>query len=51
MRCVLAAAFGDPTVTELQVYTLGDGQAMSSLLMAGRRGASGEAAFLVFLLD
>jgi len=30
---------------------LGDGQAMSGLLVAGRRAATGEAVMLVFLMD
>jgi hypothetical protein len=50
-RAALAAAFDDPAVTELQVFNLGDGEAMSGILVAGRRGATGEATFLVFLLD
>ena len=49
-RKALAAAYDDPAVTELGVYNLGDGGAMSGLLVAGRRDA-GEATFLVFLLD
>jgi hypothetical protein len=50
-RAVLAAAFDDPAVTELRVFNLGDGGAMSGLLVAGRRAATGEGTFLVFLLD
>jgi len=50
-RPALAGAFDDPTVDELGVFTLGDGEAMSGILVAGRRGDSGEAVFLVFLLD
>ena len=46
-----AAAFDDPAVTELRVFNLGDGEAMSGLLVAGRRQATGEATFLVFLMD
>ncbi len=55
----LAAAYDDPAVTELRVFNLGDGGAMSGILVAGRRSAGGgakgegsnEAIFLVFLLD
>ena len=47
----LSAAFDDSAVTELVVCNLGDGAAMSGILVAGRRGATGEATFLVFLLD
>ena len=47
----LAAAFDDATVTELAVYALGDGGAMSGVLVAGRRAAREEATYLVFLLD
>jgi hypothetical protein len=50
-RAALAAAFDDPAVTELRVFNLGDGGAMSGILVAGRRGDSDEATFLVFLLD
>jgi heat shock protein HslJ len=50
-RAALAAAFNDPAVSELAVYTLGDGAAMAGILVAGRRGESSEATFLVFLLD
>jgi len=38
-------------VTDLRVYILGDGGAMSGLLIAGRHNETGEAIFLVFLLD
>lgn len=50
-RAALSAAFDDPAVTELRTFNLGDGEAMSGLLIAGRRGASGETTFLVFLMD
>jgi hypothetical protein len=50
-RVALSAAFDDPGVSELRVFNLGDGEAMSGLLVAGRRGASGETTFLVFLMD
>jgi hypothetical protein len=50
-RAALSAAFDDPAVTELRAFNLGDGEAMSGLLVAGRRGASGETTFLVFLMD
>ena len=46
----LSAAYDDAAVAELAVYTLGDGEAMSGLLIAGRRD-TGEATFLVFLMD
>ena len=49
-RKALAEAYDDPAVTELRVFSLGDGGAMSGLLVAGKR-KSGEATFLVFLLD
>ncbi len=50
-RAALSGAFDDPAVTELRVYNLGDGGAMSGILVASRRGEAGEATFLVFLLD
>ncbi len=50
-RAALSAAFDDPAVTELRVYNLGDGGAMSGILVAARRAATSDATFLVFLLD
>ncbi len=50
-RTALSAAFDDSAVTELVVYNVGDGAAMSGLIIAGRRGETGKATFLVFLLD
>lgn len=50
-RAALSAAFDDTAITELRVFNLGDGEAMSGLLIAARRGASGETRFLVFLMD
>jgi hypothetical protein len=50
-RAALSAAYDDPAVTELRVFNLGDGEAMSGLLVAGRRAETGEATFLVFLMD
>ena len=50
-RAALSAAFDDSAVTALRVYNLGDGGAMSGILVAARRVATGDATFLVFLLD
>ena len=50
-RAALANGFDDPAVTEVRVFNLGDGGAMSGILVAGRRQASAEALFLIFLLD
>jgi hypothetical protein len=50
-RLALSTAYDHPLVTDIQVYNLGDGGAMSGLLIAGRRNETGEAIFLVFLLD
>ena len=50
-RGALSAAFDEPTVTELRVFNLGDGEAMSGVLVAGRRESTGDATFLLFLLD
>ena len=46
----LKHAFDAPAMEELQIYGIGDGGAMSGILIAGRR-AGGEAAFVTFLLD
>ncbi len=50
-RAALAAAFDDPAMTELQVFNLGDGGAMSGILVAGHAPETGMATYLVFLLD
>lgn len=50
-RDALRAAFDNPAITELRAFNLGDGAAMSGLLVAGRRGSSGETVFVVFLMD
>lgn len=50
-QAALAAAFDDPTMREVAVFNLGDGEALSGLLIAGRRPETGEALFRVFLLD
>lgn len=49
-RQALAAALDDPAVSQLLVYRLGDGEAMSGLLIGARRD-DGAAVFLVFLMD
>lgn len=49
-RAALSAAYDDPTVTELRVFNLGDGDAMSGLAVAGRRN-NGSAVLLIFLMD
>ena len=41
----------DSAATEISDYNLGDGGAISGLLVAGRRAETGESIFLVFLLD
>jgi hypothetical protein len=46
----LATVFNHPQVTNLSVYAIGDGSAMSGLLLAGSR-TSGETTILVSLLD
>lgn len=50
-RAALSAVYDDPAVTDLRVFNLGDGEAMSGLLVAGRFEVTGEAIFLVFLMD
>ncbi|MEX0269334.1 hypothetical protein AB3R30_09330 [Leptolyngbyaceae cyanobacterium UHCC 1019] len=46
----LADVFDDPQVTDLRVYAIGDGAAMSGLLLAGCR-TTGETTLLISLLD
>jgi hypothetical protein len=50
-RAALSAAFDEPAVAELRVFNLGDGAALSGLLIAARHATDGAAIFLVFLLD
>jgi hypothetical protein len=49
-RAALSTTFDNSMLTDVRVYNLGDGEAMSGMLVAGRR-SNGEATFLVFLLD
>lgn len=46
----LSTVYDDADVTGLNLYTLGDGAALSGLLVAGRR-TTGGTTFLVFLVD
>jgi len=50
-RTALSAAYDNPAVNDLRVFNLGDGGAISGLLIAGGNNETGEAIFLVFLLD
>lgn len=47
----LAGAFDDPAVRELRIFNLGDGEAVSGLLLAARLGRPRGALFLAFLYD
>ena len=49
-REALAGAYDAPGVVDLRAYFIDDREAMSGLLLAGRR-RTGEATFLVFLMD
>ncbi len=46
----LSAAYDDASVAQLLVFNIGDGEAMSGILVAGRR-VNGETTCLVFLMD
>lgn len=46
----LSAVYDDASVVDLAIYALGDGEAMSGILIAGRC-ETGDAVFLVLLLD
>lgn len=50
-RAALVAVYDDSAVTDLRVFSIGDGEAMSGLLIASARAATGVATFLVFLMD
>jgi hypothetical protein len=49
-QAALAAAYNDSAVNDLRVFNLGDGEAMSGLLIAGRC-SDGATTTLTFLLD
>ena len=49
-KAALAGAYDPKVVIDLRAYNIGDGEAMSGLLLAGLRD-NGEATFLVFLMD
>jgi len=50
-QSALKTAFDDPVVNKLFVYTVGDGEAMSGILIAALRKKNDEGTFLVFLMD
>jgi hypothetical protein len=50
-RATLSSAYDLHAADDLRVYNLGDGGAMSGILIAGRQNVTGDAIFLVFLLD
>lgn len=50
VQSVLASAYDNPNVTHLSVYTIGDGAALSGLLITGHR-ITGETTVLISLLD
>jgi hypothetical protein len=49
-RQALAHAFDDTAMSQVLVFNIGDGEAMSGILVAGQR-TNGETTALVFLLD
>jgi hypothetical protein len=49
-RKALVAAYDPPEAADVRVYNIGDGEAMSGFVLAGRR-ENGESTFLVFLMD
>ena len=50
-QAALKTAFDDPEVSKLAVYTIGDGEAMSGILIASWRKKKSEGTFLVLLMD
>lgn len=50
-REALIAVYDDATVTELRVFNVGDGAAMSGLLVAARRAYSSDAIYVIALMD
>ena len=49
-RAALSAAYDDASVSQLLVFSIGDGEALSGILIAGQR-TNGETTSLVFLMD
>jgi hypothetical protein len=49
-QSALSQAFDDPAVADLRIYRIGDGNAMSGILIAGQR-SNAETAFVTFLMD
>ncbi len=49
-QTALSAVYDDMTMVDLALYTLGDGAALSGILIAGRR-IIGDITILIFLLD
>ncbi len=49
-QAALVSVFDDDQIVELRVFTLGDGQAMSGILIAARRSRQ-DSIFLVLLMD
>jgi hypothetical protein len=50
-RAALSTVYDDPAMTEMAVYAIGDGAAMSGLVVAGRNTASGTSTCLTCLMD
>lgn len=50
-RQALEAAFDRPGLSALKVFRIGDGDAMSGLMIAARDGETSAATFLLFLMD
>jgi heat shock protein HslJ len=50
-RLALSSVYDDPSISNLRVYSIGDGGAMSGILITGQSNETGEAVFLVVLMD
>lgn len=51
VQIALSAVFDNALIDELHVYKVGDGQAISGILVCGYSRLVGEAVFLIFLMD
>jgi hypothetical protein len=49
-RAALSLAFDSPQVQDLRVYSIGDGEALSGILVAGLHRKT-DCIFLVYLMD
>jgi hypothetical protein len=50
-QAALETAFNDSAISELTIHNIGDGGAMSGLIITAFRKTKGDATFVIFLMD